>query len=142
MPSFIGFVPTRTQHIDGFFELAPVCSSDVVYDLGSGDGRLLLAALEKGAGRGVGIELDPEHIREAKALAKSNGLEDEITFFQADVMDVSLADASVILCYLSSTAAEALKPKFESELKKNTRVVMEMFAIPGWKAERVIKLEY
>jgi len=133
MPSFVSFVPTSPEAIDAFFELAPVSSSDVVYDLGSGDGRLLFAALDKGAGRAVGVELDPERIRDASGAAREKGLEDKVTFLEADVMDVSLADATVVLCYLSSMASTALKPKLEAELKPGTRVVMESFPIPGWK---------
>lgn len=137
MASFIGFIPTPEDDIDGFFELTSMSSSDVVYDLGSGDGRLLFAALDKGAGRAVGVELDPERVRAASETAKSKGLQDRVIFLHADVIDVSLADASVILCYLSSAASAALKPKFESELKHGTRVVMESFPIPGWKPTRI-----
>lgn len=142
MPSFVRFVPTAYEDIDTFFELAPVSSPDVVYDLGSGDGRLLFAALDKGAGRAVGVELDPEQVRVAREIAKSKGLEDRITFLEADVMEVNLADASVILCYLSSSASAALKPKFESELKPGTRVVIETFPVPGWKPVRTASTEY
>jgi len=133
MPSFISFIPTPPEHIDGFFELTPLSSSDMVYDLGSGDGRLLFAALDKGAGKAVGVDLDPKRVNEAREAAKSKGLEDRITFLEADVMEVSLADASVVLCYLSNSASTALKPKFELELKPGTRVIMESFPIPGWK---------
>ncbi len=142
MPSFISFIPTPPEHIDGFFELAPVSSSDVVYDLGSGDGRLLFTALEKGAGRVVGVELDQENVRKAREAAKSKGLEDRATFLEADVMEMKLTDASVVLCYLSTTASSALKPKFESELKPGTRVVMETFPIPGWKSVQTTDREY
>ena len=69
MGSFITFIPTPLEHIGPFFELAPVSASDTVYDLGSGDGRLLFAAMEKGAGRAVGVELNPEHINTARAKA-------------------------------------------------------------------------
>ncbi|MFC1983577.1 class I SAM-dependent methyltransferase [Chloroflexota bacterium] len=133
MPSFISFIPTQPEYVDRFFEIAPVSSSDVVYDLGSGDGRLLFAALDKGAGRAVGVELDPERVSEAKETAKNKGLEDRITFVEDDVMEASLADATLVLCYLSPKASDALKPKLESELKPGTRVVMETFPVPGWK---------
>lgn len=138
MPSFIGFVPTPAEHVDGFFELAQVSSSDIVYDLGSGDGRLLFAALEKGAGRVIGVELSPELVRAARETAKSKGVEDRATFIEADVMDVNLAEATLILCYLYPTASEALRPKFESEPKPGTRVVMETFDIPGWKPVKTL----
>lgn len=142
MPSFISFIPTPEEHIDGFFELAPLSSSDVVYDLGSGDGRLLFAALGKGAGKAVGVELNPERVREAREIAKKKGSEDRITFVEADVMEANLANASVVLCYLSTDASAALKPKFESELKPGTRVVMESFPVPGWKPIRTFNKGY
>ncbi len=142
MPSFISFIPTPHEDVDGFFELVSLSSSDVVYDLGSGDGRLLFAALDKGAGKAVGIDIDPERVREAREIARSKGLDDRITFLEADVMEVSLADASVILCYLSNSASAALKPKFESELKPGTRVVMESFPVPGWKPVRTFDRGY
>ena len=114
----------------------------MVYDLGSGDGRLLFAALDKGVGKAVGIELDPERVGNARETARSKGLEARISFLQADVMEVSLADASVVLCYLSPSASVALKPKFESELKPGTRVVMESFPVPTWKPVRILEKEY
>jgi len=139
MPSFINYVPTSPEQIDGFFELAPVSLSDVVYDLGSGDGRLLFAALDKGAGMAVGVELNPNLIRKAEEIARSKGLDDRISFLREDVMEVNLSDATLVLCYLINSASTALKLKFESELKPGTRVVMEAFHIPGWKPVRTIK---
>lgn len=141
MPSFIGFVPTPLECIEGFFELTMVSSSDVVYDLGSGDGRLVFAALNKGAGRAIGVELDSELVHLARETAKSKGVEDRVTFIEADVIDVNLADATLVLCYLFPTASEALRPKFESELKPGTRVVMESFDIDSWKPARTIDKE-
>ena len=142
MPSFISFIPTPNESIDPFFEIAPVSSSDVVYDLGSGDGRLLFAALDKGAGRAVGVELNAEHIGTAEETAKSKGVEDRITFVEGDVMEVSLSDATLVLCYLSPAASAALKPRLELELKPGTRVVVETFAVPGWKPVRTIDKNY
>jgi ribosomal protein L11 methylase PrmA len=133
MGSFISFIPTPFEDIDTFFKLAPLSSVDVVYDLGSGDGRLLFAAVEKGAGKIVGIELDPALARQARKVADERGLEDRFTFLEADVLDVDLSDATVVLCYLFPSASAALKPKFESELQPGTRVVMESFPIHGWK---------
>jgi predicted RNA methylase len=131
MASFIAWVPTPFEHIDPFFELAPVSASDVVYDLGSGDGRLLFAALEKGAGKAVGVELNPDHVQTARTKANEKGLQDKITILNTDVMDVNLSEASVVFCYLFTTASAALKPKFEAELKPSTRVVMESFPVPS-----------
>ena len=142
MPSFISFIPTSHEEVDRFFELAPVSSSDVVYDLGSGDGRLLFAALDKGAGRAVGVELNTEHIRTAEETAKNKGVEDRITFIEGDVMEASLSDATLVLCYLSTAASAALKPRLESELKPGTRVVMETFPVPGWKPVQTLDRGY
>ena len=142
MPSFISFIPTPPEHVDGFFESEPLSPSDTVYDLGSGDGRLLFAALERGAGKAIGIDLDPSRVREATEAAKIKGLEDKVTFLEADVMDVNLADASVVLCYLSNSASVALRPKFESELKPGTRIIMESFSVPGWKHVRTVNKGY
>jgi SAM-dependent methyltransferase len=130
--SFI-FIPTPHEDIDYFFDLAPLSPSDVVYDIGSGDGRLLFAALDKGARRAIGIELNPLQVQRARTLAKIKGLEDKITFLETNVMDVNLSEATVVLCYLFTTAFKVLKPKFEAELKAGTRVVMESFPIPEWK---------
>ncbi len=141
MPSFVGFVPTSPEDIDRFFELAPVSSSDVVYDLGAGDGRLLFAALDKGVGRAVGVELDAELVRAAREMAKSKSVEDRVTFVEGDVMEVNLADATLVLCYLYPMASTALRPKLEAELKPGTKVVMETFHVPGWKPVRTIDKE-
>jgi ribosomal protein L11 methylase PrmA len=110
-----------------------VSSSDIVYDIGSGDGRLLFKALEKGAGKCVGIDIDPERVREAKETAKRKKVASQITFIEADVMTVDLSQASLILCFLFPNASVALRPKLEKELKKGTKVVMESHLIPGWK---------
>ena len=134
MGSFVSFVPTPFDDIDNFFKLAPVSAADVVYDLGSGDGRLVLAALQMGAGRAVGVELDPTLVQRASLKAGEQGLEDRVTFLEADVMDADLSPATVVLCYLITAATAALKPKFEAELKPGTRVVMESFPVRGWKA--------
>jgi len=142
MGSFVAYVPTPFNHIEPFFELAPVSVSDVVYDLGSGDGRLLFAALEQGAGKVVGIELNPEVLKTARINAKEQGLEEKVTFLHADVMTVDLSEATVVFCYLITKASTALKPKFETELKPGTRVVMESFPVPGWKPAKVLTRDY
>ena len=133
MPSFVGFVPTHPEHIDAFFELAPMSPSDVVYDLGSGDGRLVFAALERGAAKAIGIELDAALVRKARASARKKGLDGRATFIQADLIEVDLRQATVVFSYLCPAAWLVLREKFDSELKPGTRVVIESFPVPGWK---------
>lgn len=138
MTKYINWVPTDADYVDTFFELCPLSASDVVYDLGSGDGRLLLAAAAKGAGKCIGIDIDCDLVRISRKAAKSKGIENKITFIEADVTAVDLSAASIIFCYLHSTASAALKPKFEKELKSGTRIVMESFPVMGWKPAKVI----
>jgi SAM-dependent methyltransferase len=141
MPKFINWVPTRPDCIDAFFEMAPLSSSDIVYDLGSGDGRLLFAALEKGAGKCVGIDIDNERVTEARKTAKDKDLEDKIRFVHGDVTDTDLSSASVVLCYLYPSASYALRSKLEEELKPGTRVIMEAFPVPGWIPEQIREIQ-
>jgi ribosomal protein L11 methylase PrmA len=130
-------MPTADDEVEVFFDLAPVGGEDVVYDLGSGDGRLLFAALERGAGRAVGIDLNEARVSEARQAAARRGLGDRAVFIHADIMETSLSEATVVLCYLYSTASAALKPKLAAELKPGTRVVMESFPVHGWRPVEV-----
>lgn len=136
MPKFVKWVPTPPQSIDSIFELVPVSSSDIIYDLGSGDGRLLFAAVEKGAGKCIGIDIDPEMVNTSRKKVKNKSLNQQITFIEGDVTEQDLSEATVIFCYLLHSASSALKPKFEKELKSGTKVVMELFPIKGWKPTR------
>lgn len=139
MPKFINWVPTRPDCIDALFELAPVSQSDIVYDLGSGDGRLLFAAVERGAGKCVGIEIDAELAAASRKAVLEKGWEKNIEFVEGDVTEVDLSPASVILCYLYPAASYALRSQFESQLRRGTRVVMETFPVPGWRPEKSVQ---
>ncbi len=138
MPKYISWIPTQTENIDVFFELCPISSSDIVYDLGSGDGRLLFAAAEKGAAKCVGIDIEHNMVEVSRGSAREKGMDRTLTFIEADITGVELSQASVIFCYVHSAASTALKPKFEKELKAGTRVVMESFPVMGWKPDKVI----
>lgn len=137
MPKYVSWIPTDPDYIDTFFKLCSVTSSDVVYDLGSGDGRLLFAAMEKGAGRVVGIDIDPNLVKTSRETAEYLGIENKVTFIEADMMAIDLSEATVVLCYLFPTANADLRPKFEKELKAGTRVVTETFPILNWKPVKV-----
>ena len=137
MPRFVKWVPTPEILIEPFFKLAPVSEADVVYDLGSGDGRLLFTALKKGAGKAVGIEIDSECVQSARETAVKMGLEERATFIHDDVMAQNLSGANVVLVYLLGSGSAALRPKFEKELKPGTRIVTETFPMPGWKPNKI-----
>ena len=137
MPKFVKWVPTHPMLVDTFFDLAPVTSSDVVYDLGSGDGRLLFSALEKGASRCVGIDIDPDCIAKAKEEARKKGVENKVTFIENDVLDEDLSEATVIFVYLIQSGIAFLRLKFETELKPGTRIVIETYDVQGWKPVKI-----
>ena len=99
----------------------------------------MFAALQKAEGKAIGVELDLGHVREAREAAKKKGLDSRVAFLHADVMDGNVSDATLVFCYLFTTASTALKPKFVSELKPGTRIVTESFPVHGWKP---IKTEY
>ena len=88
----------------------------------------------------MGIDIDPKKINEAKETAREKGLDSKVTFIEGDFLDQDLSKATVILCYLFPEALRALKPKFERELKPGTRIVSEVFTVPGWKENEVIEV--
>jgi len=104
-----------------------------VLDLGCGDGRLLFTALEKGAGKCVGIDIDSKALSLARETAKTRRLDDRLTFIEGDMLEQYVSEATVIICYLFPEALIALRPKLERELKPGTRFVSEAFTVPGWK---------
>lgn len=128
----VPFVPTPEAVVDKMLELAKVGPNDVVYDLGSGDGRIVIAAAKKGA-RAVGIDIDPERIREARANARKAGVEKRVEFRQGDLFQADLGGATVVTLYLLTSVNRKLKPKLLSELKPGTRVVSHAFDMGDWK---------
>ena len=139
MPKFVDWIPTQPEFFEGLFEICPVGPEDVVYDLGSGDGRLLFAALEKGAGKCVGIEIIADLVKKSNETAEKAGVADRIKFIAGDILDTDLSQATVVYFYMYSNASSALRPKFEKEFKPGTRLVVLSFPIPGWKPTRHIK---
>jgi ribosomal protein L11 methylase PrmA len=116
--------------------LAHVTAADVVYDLGSGDGRIVIAAAQKFGARGVGIELDPTLVKTATDRARKAGVADKVTFRQEDLFRADLSDATVVTLYLSQSINFRLEPKLMKELKPGTRIVSHRFEMPGWPPER------
>jgi uncharacterized protein (TIGR03000 family) len=135
---FIRYVPTPEQVVDAMMKLAGVGKDDVVYDLGCGDGRMLIAAVKKfKARRGVGIDLDPERIEEAKAAAKEAGVADKVEVRKGDVLKVEdLSDATVVTLYLSDDLNLLLRPILLKQLKPGTRIVAHRFLMGDWKPDK------
>ena len=133
----VPYVDTPPEVVEAMLDLARVDPSDVVFDLGSGDGRLVLAAGRRGA-RGVGVELDSELVRESRKKANREGLSDRIQFLESNLFDAELTESSVILMYLSPRINRDLRSKFENELRPGSRIVSHLFAIDGWEPDEVV----
>jgi SAM-dependent methyltransferase len=137
----IHFTPTRHNVAEAMLALASVTKDDVVYDLGSGDGRLPILAAQLHGARGVGIEIDPALIARSRANAKDAGVSDRVTFVEGDLFTADISAATVVTLYLSMSVLRQLEPKLKSELRPGTRIVSHQFWLPGWPAERTIKVD-
>lgn len=134
------FVPTPSDVVDAMLRLAKVTSNDVVYDLGSGDGRILIAAAKMYGAHGVGIDIDPERVREATANARTNGVGDKVIFRTEDLFTADISPATVVTIYLSGPINARLAPKLMKELKPGTRVVSHAFDLGSWKPQQKVTI--
>jgi SAM-dependent methyltransferase len=136
----VHFVATPAPAVDAMLELAGVTAGDVVYDLGSGDGRILIAAATKYGARGVGIELDPGLVVQARERARAAGVADRVRFVVGDIFDADISEATVVTMFLLSTINDRLRPKLLGELKPGTRIVSYKFPMVYWPAEKEIPI--
>ncbi len=139
--SLAPFVPSPQAVVDKMLELADVKPGETVYDLGCGDGRILITAARKFKARGVGVELSPDLARRTHERIRELGLQDQIQIIEGNLMDVDLRAADVVALYLLTSSNQQLKPKLEASLKRGARVVSHDFVIPGWQPSRVEKVE-
>ena len=131
------FVPTPYEVVDAMLKVAKVGKGDVLYDLGSGDGRIPIAAAQKyGIARGVGIDINPERIKEANDNLRNAGVGDRVRFINADLFETDLSEATVVTLYLLSALNLKLLPKLLKELKPGTRIVSHAFDMGTWKPEQ------
>lgn len=129
----VPFVTTPSEVVEAMLDLAAVRDGDVVYDLGCGDGRLVIAAARRAGGvSGVGIDIDPDRVAEARAAAAAAGVADRVEVRQADLFDADLRPASVVLMFLLPSVNERLVPEFD-RMRPGTRIVSHNFRIPGIK---------
>jgi ubiquinone/menaquinone biosynthesis C-methylase UbiE len=129
----VPFVPTPDKVVARMLEIAKVGPSDVVYDLGSGDGRIVITAARKHGARGVGIDIDPERVREARDNARRAGVADRVEFREGDLFHANIGEATVVTIYLLSGINMKLRPKLLAELKPGTRIVSHAFDMGDWK---------
>jgi len=130
------FVPTPNEVVDRMLEMAKVTAKDVVYDLGCGDGRIVITAAQKYGARSVGIDIDPTRIKEAHANAKAAKVTDKVRFIEADLFEADIGEATVVTLYLLTRLNEKLKPKLLKDLKPGTRIVSHAFDMGDWAPEQ------
>jgi ubiquinone/menaquinone biosynthesis C-methylase UbiE len=135
----IHFVPTSNDIADAMLKLAHVGPDDVVYDLGSGDGAIVLRAAGKFGARGVGVELDPKLVKTATDRARKRGLADRVSFLEGDLFKADISEATVVTLYLSGSINRRLAPKLMKELKPGARVVSHRFDMYDWRPDEQIK---
>jgi len=131
------FVPTPMEVVEKMLEMANVTEKDIVYDIGCGDGRIVIMAAQKYGAHGVGIDIDPVRIQESKANAKKAGVESLVRFRLEDATKTDISRATIVTIYLLPESNEILRPKFEKELKPGTPVVSHNYIIPGWESKEV-----
>ena len=132
------YVPSTQLNVDEMLRLADVRPDDVVYDLGSGDGRVVIAAARDWGARGVGIEIDPKLVVQSRDEARRQGVADRATFRQGDVLTADLRDASVVTIYLLTGLVHKLQPKLLAELAPGTRIVAHDYGFADWKPDREV----
>lgn len=138
----VPYVPTPQNVVDEMLRLANVSKDDVVYDLGCGDGRLVITAVKNfGARRGFGVDIDPERISDSNANAKAAGVTDRVKFAVQDLFQTDLKEASVVTLYLLPEVNLRLRPKLLSELRPGTRVVSHSFDMGDWKPDKTITVQ-
>ncbi|MCY6493164.1 SAM-dependent methyltransferase [Leptolyngbya sp. GGD] len=137
----IAFIPTPEAAIETLLEVLQVNDSDVIYDLGCGDGRILISAALQFGARGVGIDLDPLRVKEAQAKADELGIRDRVKFQEADLFTSRFEDASIVVLYLLPHLNLRLRPALFEQLKPGTRLVSIDFDMGDWLPEKVIKLD-
>lgn len=137
----VPFVPTPEAVVERMLELAELKRGDVIYDLGSGDGRIVIRAAKKYGARGVGIEIDPDLVHVSRERAKKEGVEHLVEFREQDALTVDVSEATVVTLYMLPEFNAKLRPIFERQLRPGARVISHDFDIEGWRPVRVEKIK-
>ena len=132
----VPYVPTTETAVQAMLKLADVKKTDVVYDLGCGDGRIVITAAKNLGARGVGIDINPVRIKEAKENARKAGVENLVRFEENDLFQANIQEASVVTLFLLPEVNLKLRPKLLQDLKPGTRVVSNTFDMGDWKPDK------
>ena len=140
-PPDVRFVATPPEVVDAMLTAAKVTSADIVYDLGSGDGRIVIAAAKKYGARGVGIEISPQLVAESNASAQAAGVAQLVQFIQGDLFTADFSAATVVTLYLGPSLNERIKPRLLRELRPGTRVVSHVYDMLGWPSDQRVEVD-
>jgi len=135
------FVPTPHEVVNRMLELAEIEQGDVLYDLGSGDGRIVVAAAKQFGIRAVGFEVDPVLVKDSRQIIKQAGMEELVEIREQDIRTIDFSPASVVTMYLYPAANLRLRPVLMRELKPGARVISHDFAMGSWKPDRVERVK-
>ena len=137
----VPYVPTSEEAVKAMLKLADVKPSDIVYDLGCGDGRIVIAAAKEYGAHGVGIDINPERIQEAEGNAKKAGVEKLVRFEEKDLFKADIHEATVVTLFLLEKVNLKLRPKLLKNLKPGTRIVSNTFGMGDWKPDREMTVD-
>jgi SAM-dependent methyltransferase len=139
----VPYVPTPPEVVDAMLNLGAVHRGDILYDLGCGDGRIVITAVQKfGAVRGTGVDINPERIHEAEENAKHAGVTGKVRFLEKNLFEADIHDATVVTLYLLPEVNLRLRPKLLHDLKPGTRIVSHQFDMGEWKPDKKIDLDW
>lgn len=136
----VRYEPTSPEVVQAMLRLADVRGGDVVYDLGCGDGRIVIAAMRAGAARGVCVDIDPRRIAESRENAQQAGVADRIRFLNQDLFATDLGDATVVMLFLSPDFNLKLRPKLQRELKTGARIVSHWHDMGDWQPQETVRI--
>ena len=136
----IAYIPCNQEIVEAILELAQINSQDILYDLGSGDGRILITAAKKYGTRGIGIDIDVQRIEQAKEKALYSGVSKQLEFYQQDLFYSNFAEATVIFIYLLPHLNLRLRPQLWKQLKPGTKIISRDFNMGDWQPLKQLKL--
>jgi ribosomal protein L11 methylase PrmA len=139
-PGEVPYVPTPPEVVEGMLKLGNAHKGDIVYDLGCGDGRIVVMAAKKFGAIARGVDINPERIKEAEANAKQEGVTDRVKFIESDLFKADVREASLVTLYLLPDVNRRLRPKLLKELKTGSRIVSHSFDMGEWEADKKIEV--